>query len=160
MASTSQPPTPPVPDVPGPEHRAESGAPVQDESQLQALFDAMPQLGWAARSDGWIYYYNHQWYAYTGSTPEAMAGWGWQSVHNPDLLPLVMKRWTHSIATEEPFEMAFQLRRHDGAYRWFLTRVQPMRDEQGTLTHETVDGFQNEILKSLNESLGAELRTA
>ncbi len=34
------------------------------------------------------------------------------------------------------------------------------RDTDGTLTHETVDGFQAEILKSLTESLGAELRTA
>ena len=105
----------------------------QDESQIQALFDCMPQLGWAAYPDGWIYYYNRPWYEYTGSTPEDMAGWKWQQVHNPELLPLVLKRWRHSIATGEPFEMAFQLRRHDGVLRWFLTRVNPMRDERGTL---------------------------
>ena len=34
------------------------------------------------------------------------------------------------------------------------------RDADGTLTHEAVDGFQTEILKSLTESLDAELRTA
>ncbi|MCI0498693.1 MAG: phenylalanine--tRNA ligase subunit beta [Planctomycetales bacterium] len=34
------------------------------------------------------------------------------------------------------------------------------RDEQGTLRHETVDGFQNEILAGLTEAFGAELRTA
>ncbi len=34
------------------------------------------------------------------------------------------------------------------------------RDADGTLTHETVDGFQTDILKSLTESIGAELRTA
>ena len=34
------------------------------------------------------------------------------------------------------------------------------RDADGTLTHETVDGFQADILKSLTESIGAELRTA
>jgi phenylalanyl-tRNA synthetase beta chain len=33
------------------------------------------------------------------------------------------------------------------------------RDEDGTLTHETVDGFEAEIVKSLNKSVGAELRT-
>ncbi len=105
----------------------------QQESQLQALFDCMPQLGWAAHPDGWIYYYNRQWFDYTGTTPEQMAGWGWQSVHNPDLLPLVLKRWRHSIATGEAFEMAFQLRRHDGVLRWFLTRINPMRDADGVL---------------------------
>jgi phenylalanyl-tRNA synthetase beta chain len=34
------------------------------------------------------------------------------------------------------------------------------RDADGTLTHETVDHFQADILKSLTESIGAELRTA
>lgn len=34
------------------------------------------------------------------------------------------------------------------------------RDDQGTLRHETVDGWQNGILTELTESLGAELRTA
>jgi phenylalanyl-tRNA synthetase beta chain len=33
------------------------------------------------------------------------------------------------------------------------------RDPDGTLTHETVDQFQNAIVKSLTKSLGAELRT-
>jgi phenylalanyl-tRNA synthetase beta chain len=34
------------------------------------------------------------------------------------------------------------------------------RDADGTLTHEAVDNFQADILKSLTESIGAELRTA
>jgi phenylalanyl-tRNA synthetase beta chain len=34
------------------------------------------------------------------------------------------------------------------------------RDEQGTLRHETVDGFQDAILAGLTKTLGAELRTA
>jgi phenylalanyl-tRNA synthetase beta chain len=33
------------------------------------------------------------------------------------------------------------------------------RDEDGTLTHETVDRFQADIVKNLNKSVGAELRT-
>lgn len=33
------------------------------------------------------------------------------------------------------------------------------RDEDGTLTHETVNGFEADIVKSLNKSVGAELRT-
>ncbi|MHC4639324.1 MAG: phenylalanine--tRNA ligase subunit beta-related protein, partial [Planctomycetota bacterium] len=33
------------------------------------------------------------------------------------------------------------------------------RDEDGTLTHETVDGFQEPIVRSLAETTGAELRT-
>jgi phenylalanyl-tRNA synthetase beta chain len=40
-----------------------------------------------------------------------------------------------------------------------LTLKLRFRDQDGTLTHETVDRFQGEILKSLTESTGAQLRT-
>ena len=40
-----------------------------------------------------------------------------------------------------------------------LTLTLRFRDQDGTLTHETVDCFQADILKSLTESTGAQLRT-
>jgi phenylalanyl-tRNA synthetase beta chain len=40
-----------------------------------------------------------------------------------------------------------------------LTLTLQFRDQDGTLTHETVDRFQADILKSLTESTGAQLRT-
>jgi len=40
-----------------------------------------------------------------------------------------------------------------------VTLTLTFRDEDGTLTHETVDRFQQDILQSLTESVGAELRT-
>ncbi|MHC4544918.1 MAG: phenylalanine--tRNA ligase subunit beta-related protein, partial [Planctomycetota bacterium] len=33
------------------------------------------------------------------------------------------------------------------------------RDEDGTLTHETVDRFQTDIVKNLDKRVGAQLRT-
>ena len=53
------------------------------------MANAIPQLAWIARADGYIYWYNERWYAYTGTTPEQMEGWGWQSVHDPAVLPKV-----------------------------------------------------------------------
>lgn len=40
-----------------------------------------------------------------------------------------------------------------------VTLTLRFRDEDGTLTHETVDGFEAEIIRSLTESTKAELRT-
>lgn len=112
---------------PPPKDAEESG------SKFRALFDAMPQLGWFARPDGYIEFYNRGWYEYTGTTPEQMEGWGWRSVHDPELLPAVEQRWRHSIETGTTFELTFPLRRHDGVFRWFLTRVNPQRDEAGRI---------------------------
>src|SRR5918998_642685 len=97
----------------------------------QALADNIPQLAWIADADGWIYWYNQRWYDYTGTRPEDMAGWGWQSVHDPAVLPEVMERWARSIATGAPFEMVFPLRGADGIFRPFLTRVHPYRGAGG-----------------------------
>lgn len=106
----------------------------ESEEQLRALADSIPQLAWIAEPDGFIFWYNRRWYEYTGTTPEDMAGWGWQSVHDPEMLPLVIERWQISLQTGESFEMEFPLRRGaDGAFRWFLTRVVPLRDLNGRI---------------------------
>ncbi len=86
-----------------------------------------------ARPDGHLFWYNRRWYEYTGTTPEQMEGWGWQSVHDPDVLPRVLERWKASLASGEPFDMVFPLRGADGRFRPFLTRVVPSRDDDGRI---------------------------
>jgi signal transduction histidine kinase len=80
-----------------------------------------------------------------------MEGWGWQSVHDPDLLPQVLERWTAAVASGEPFEMTFPLRGGDGVFRPFLTRIQPVRDATGGVARWI--GVNTEI----SEQLAAEI---
>ncbi|MGZ8356045.1 MAG: PAS domain S-box protein [Telluria sp.] len=105
----------------------------QSEEVLRALANSIPQLAWMAQSDGAIVWFNKRWYEYTGTTPEQMTGWGWESVHDPDVLPQVLQRWVESVRTGTPFEMEFPIRGADGEYRWFLTRVNPVRDRHGNV---------------------------
>ena len=108
-------------------------APALDPADFVALAENLPQLAWMADADGWIFWYNRRWYAYTGATAAGVEGWGWQSVHDPAVLPAVLERWKVLIATGEPFEMVFPLRGADGVFRPFLTRVQPLRDKRGRI---------------------------
>jgi PAS domain S-box-containing protein len=103
------------------------------ERQLRQLVENLPDLAWTARPDGFIDYYNQSWYDYTGTTVEEMQGWGWKVVHDPLKVDAVIERWQHSIATGDPFEMEFSLRGADGVFRWFLTRVKPLRDDEGRI---------------------------
>jgi len=105
----------------------------ESERQLRTLADTVPQLVWMAEADGNIFWYNQRWYDYTGTTAQEMAGWGWQSVHDPKILPKVLEQWRSSLATGKPFEMEFPLRGADGVFRWFLTRVNPLPDSQGRI---------------------------
>jgi len=106
----------------------------ESEEQFRTLINSMPTLAWWARGDGYIMWYNRRWYEFTGTTPEQMEGWGWQSVHDPEMLPYVTERWTSSIATGEPFEMELPLRRSDGVYQTFLTRVLPLKNSDGKIS--------------------------
>ena len=103
----------------------------ESEEQFRTLADSIPNLAWWANGDGYITWYNRRWYEYTGTTPEQMEGWGWQSVHDPLVLPKVLEQWKESIATGQPFEMEFPLRGADGIFRAFLTRILPMKDSAG-----------------------------
>lgn len=103
----------------------------ESETRFRTLANAIPQLTWMARADGWIFWYNRRWYEYTGASPEEMQGWGWQKVHDPKTLPAVLERWRTSIDTGEPFDMIFPLRGADGLFRPFLTRVVPLKDING-----------------------------
>jgi PAS domain S-box-containing protein len=114
--------------------RKQAEQPLQEsEAQLRILADSIPILAWWANADGYLTWYNRRWYEYTGKTPEQMEGWGWQSVHDPKMLPQVVERWKASIESGKPFEMDFPLLGADGQYRWFLTRVIPFRDPAGKI---------------------------
>ncbi|PWS38658.1 hypothetical protein DFH01_05155 [Falsiroseomonas bella] len=101
------------------------------DAEFRLLADNIPTLCWIARGDGYIVWYNRRWHEYCGTTPDAMEGWGWQSVHDPAELPRVLARWMEAIATGEPFELVFPLRGADGRFRPFLTRIVPLRDATG-----------------------------
>lgn len=105
----------------------------ESEERFRGMADNLPILCWWADATGYIYWYNHRWYEYTGTTHGEVEGWGWQDLHHPDTLPEVVRRWSQSIASGEPFEMVFPLRGADGTFRPFLTRARPLRDANGAI---------------------------
>ena len=105
----------------------------ESEERFRMVADNMAQFAWTADPKGWIFWYNRQWYEYTGTTFEEMQGWGWEKVHHPDHLDRVVKKWKHVHVTGESWEDTFPLRGLDGTYRWFLSRALPIRDSEGRI---------------------------
>ncbi|MGB3207080.1 MAG: PAS domain-containing protein, partial [Crinalium sp.] len=132
----------------------------ESETKFRQLANSIPQLAWMANPDGWIFWYNQQWYDYTGTTPEQMEGWQWQSVHEPEILPKVIEQWQASISTGLPFEMEFPLRNAQGEFEWFLTRVNPFKDAGGKIllwfgTNTNVT-YQRSLIEEKQELLESE----
>ncbi len=134
--------------------RKQAVAAMQDsEERFRTMANSMSQLAWITREDGFIIWYNQRWYEYTGTTPKEMEGWGWQSVHDPALLPEVMEKWTAAIDAGQPFEMEFLLRRADGQFRTFLTRGQPVKDSAGKVVQWFGTNTDVEELKQAEETV-------
>jgi PAS domain S-box-containing protein len=103
-------------------------------AKFQQLANSIPQLAWMAKPDGHIFWYNDRWFEYTGMPLATQMGWGWESVHDPKELPRIKEKWIAALTRGESWEDTFPLRRHDGEFRWHLSRAQPIRDAQGQIT--------------------------
>jgi PAS domain S-box-containing protein len=103
--------------------------------KFRTMADAMPQMVWTARPDGFIDYYNQRWFDYTGLTLEESQGWGWKQTQHPEDVQSSIDKWELSLAAGEAFENEMRfLRRSDHSWRWHFTRAIPVRDEHGKIT--------------------------
>src|SRR5216684_8410482 len=93
------------------------------------IIDAIPTLAWSARPDGSNEFLNRRWHDYTGLSAEEGLGWGWKTAVHPEDLGRLTAKWESILASGEPGESEARLRRADGVYRWFLFRVEPLRDD-------------------------------
>ena len=103
----------------------------RSEAQFRDMANAIPQLAWTADTKGAIHWYNRRWHEYTGLDPQETQGLGWARVHHPDHLDRAAAAWQSAVAAGVSWEDTFPLRRHDGEYRWFLSRAVPILDEHG-----------------------------
>jgi PAS domain S-box-containing protein len=102
------------------------------EMRYRALTDAMPQLVWASDENGSHFYYNRRWYEYTGLSEEESLGFGFTNALHPDDKERTLARWERAWREGEGYEIEYRFySRPLGAYRWFLGRAEPVRDERG-----------------------------
>ena len=103
------------------------------EAKFNILTDAMPQMVWSTLPDGFHDYYNAQWYAFTGAPSGSTDGEAWNGMFHPDDQERAWAKWRHCLATGEPYDIEYRLRRHSGEYRWALGRALPVRDRDGVI---------------------------
>ncbi len=105
----------------------------ESEAQFRSMAQAVPNHVWTARTGGRLDWFNEQVHAYTGLAPAALADGGWAiAVHPDDLLELT-GRWDRAREEGGVLQVEVRLRRHDGAWRWHLTRAVPVTDAGGSV---------------------------
>jgi PAS domain S-box-containing protein len=104
-----------------------------NERNLKLIIDTIPAMAWSARPDGSAEFVNQHYIDFTGLPAEQASGWGWMRAVHPEDLDDLTATWQRILASEAAGEAEARLRRHDGAYRWFLFRANPLRDESGAI---------------------------
>ena len=101
------------------------------EEDFRSLADAVPQIVWATRKDGWNIYYNRQWVEYTGLTLDESYGHGWTRPIHPDDRERAWIAWQEATEAGGTYSLECRLRRADGIYRWWLIRGVALLDGNG-----------------------------
>ncbi|WP_176559360.1 PAS domain S-box protein [Rubellimicrobium roseum] len=103
------------------------------EARFRALIEHAPGKMWIARPDGTVDYFNAAWRGFTGQ-PQVPRRLSWlRDLHPDDRVALLADRRS-AIRSGQPYSVECRIRRaRDGAWRWHLGRVAPLRDERGAI---------------------------
>ena len=100
------------------------------DQRYRFLADTIPVQVWTATPAGQLDFVSERVARYFGRTRDDVLGDGWIGVLHPDDVAPVIERWTHSLATGEPYEVMFRLRgTGDTGYRWHLGRAVALCDD-------------------------------
>jgi PAS domain S-box-containing protein len=103
-------------------------------SVQQQIGDQAPQAAWMTDLRGTVTFVNDYWRRYTGRTLDETVSEGWAASLRPEKHEEIFTAFMRSAASGGEHEVEFELRRHDGAYRWFLARAVPLLDPSSTVT--------------------------
>ncbi|MEW6158282.1 MAG: PAS domain S-box protein, partial [Verrucomicrobiota bacterium] len=106
----------------------------ESEQQFRQIADAMPQMVWTARPDGFIDYYNERWYEFTGFPRGQFGQSSWEPILHPEDRQRCIDTYFGCIRDARPFAIEYRFKdRSQGGYRWFMGRALPVRNERGEL---------------------------
>jgi DNA-binding NtrC family response regulator len=114
------------------------------EAQLQATLNMIPAHTWYAAPSGGLSFVNERCADYVGLPKHhplrfgADTGGAWDSqipLLHPDDQEETRRVWSDCLSTSRPGEVSFRVRDAHGHYRWFLSRMKPLRENDGTVLY-------------------------
>jgi PAS domain S-box-containing protein len=129
----------------------------ENQAYLQILTETVPNLVWTCKADGSCDFMSLQWAQYTGKPAAQQLGWAWLDQLHPDDRARISQDWIRAVVGKRAYETEFRIRRADGAYRWFQTRAQAVRDEAGEITHWIGSSTDIDDLKRAEQKLRTQL---
>jgi PAS domain S-box-containing protein len=134
------------------------------EAQLQATLNLIPAYTWYASASGGLTFLCERGCEYLGLPPDHPLRFGidmgnvWDShipLLHPDDHEETRRVWSTCLRTGSAGEVSFRIRNAEGDYRWFLSRTEPLRADDGTLLYWIGVNLDIDDAKRAEEALNA-----
>ena len=136
------------------ERKQSEDAVIETAAKFEMLAQALPSMVWTSLPDGRIDWFNARVPEYCGIAAADLKPDGWTPVH-PDDVATSTSLWREALAASKPYVTEYRIRRHDGVFRWHLTRAVPIHGADGTITRWIGTSADIQDQKSSEEALAA-----
>lgn len=106
----------------------------ESQARSQFILESLPVMVWTNTPTGQPDYFNPRWLAFTGQPAATLQASDWHDLAHPDDQAALLAAWRGALASGQPLQHEYRLRRHDGEFRWVLIQAAPRRDAQGDIT--------------------------
>ncbi|HJY52316.1 MAG TPA: ATP-binding protein [Stellaceae bacterium] len=105
----------------------------ESEERFRAVVDLVPDLLWRIAPSATVVWHNDRWHDYTGQASHADTGRGWMDAMHPEDRDELTRALEDGLNVGSRYRQEHRIRRYDGAFRWFLLRGEPVRDQAGRI---------------------------
>jgi PAS domain S-box-containing protein len=128
----------------------------EQEAELRLIVDLVPQLIAVYGPNRERFYANRTALDYLGISLDEWRNEKFAHSTHPDDSERLKTAADRAFSSGSAHDVELRLRRHDGSYRWFLARYNPVRDDKGQITRWYVTATDIEDRKQAEDSLRRE----
>jgi formate hydrogenlyase transcriptional activator len=128
----------------------------EQEAELRLIVDLVPQLIAVYGPNRERFYANRTALDYLGISLDEWRHETFAHSTHPDDSERLKTSADRAFSSGSAYEVELRLRKHDGSYRWFLARYNPVRDDKGQITRWYVSATDIEDRKQAEDRLRQE----